>query len=790
MVASAGIKNINKFLDRVDEITNEPDLKDIRVTFDEFSHGKVNGLLTKQDFQRAAYHFGDMVLRLLSWVILAMAMSRCHGCLEAERLALLQIKASINHPNGTSLPGWKDDYTGNCCDWPGVVCHKATRFVVELQLINERQNKLGDWCLNVSLFRPFESLAYLRLDMNQLVICNDDEGVENQLSKLRNLEVLDLGENNLDSRVLLSINGLTSLRSLDLSFNRLNSSIHLKDMSTSGPLLLPPDPSKFPPAPPPELQVHHLHCHHHSGRDAGVAGEDGGWVVGGRRTSGRQGTERGWKLRWGADEGRGPVRETVGFGIAAEGVERGLDLRWHTAMASSVVEEEKDRSRTWAFEVVLDLTDTQLDNSILSSLHGLSSLRCLNLSVNNLGGSFHMRDSIGGFGKLSLSLRNLEELHLDNNQLDNSILSSLHGFSSLKSLYLDENNLKGSSHAQDSTGGFRNLSLNLRNLEELGLSYNQLDNSILSSLHGFSSLKGLYLADNNLKGSSDMQDSTGGFRNLSMSMRNLEELSLSYNQLDNSILSSLDGFSSLKGLYVADNNLKWSSHMQVYTLTFEELQWADTFQNIVVEELIQSVTKSIPVAYLEYIISDIDLSCNNFSGHIPPEIGKLFHLKSLNLSHNSLSGTIPITFANLTGIESLDLSYNKLRGNIPSQLTKLDSLEAFNVSFNDLSGPIPEGPHFETFDGMSYVGNQLLCGKPVSRNCTDPESAPVTPRTTKETEFMDMDTFYVSFATAYITMLLAVFLILCINPYWRPALFHLVEVSLRHCYYFVVDNLS
>ncbi|KAK3010922.1 hypothetical protein RJ639_011028, partial [Escallonia herrerae] len=187
-----------------------------------------------------------MVLRLLSWVILAMAMSRCHGCLEGERLALLHIKASINHPNGTSLPGWKDDYTGNCCDWPGVVCHKATRFVVELQLINERQNKLGDWCLNVSLFRPFESLAYLRLDMNQLVICNDDEeiltmsstsfffsvvGVENQLSKLRNLEVLDLGENNLDSRVLLSINGLTSLRSLDLSFNRLNSSIHLKDMS-------------------------------------------------------------------------------------------------------------------------------------------------------------------------------------------------------------------------------------------------------------------------------------------------------------------------------------------------------------------------------------------------------------------------------------------------------------------------------------------------------------------------------------------------------------------------------
>ncbi|KAK3002216.1 hypothetical protein RJ639_021217 [Escallonia herrerae] len=69
MVASADMKNINKFLDRVDEITNE-----LGLTFEEFnnfaelrkrllplsmalfSHGKVDGQLTKQDFQRAAYH--------------------------------------------------------------------------------------------------------------------------------------------------------------------------------------------------------------------------------------------------------------------------------------------------------------------------------------------------------------------------------------------------------------------------------------------------------------------------------------------------------------------------------------------------------------------------------------------------------------------------------------------------------------------------------------------------------------------------------------------------------------
>ncbi|KAM0939088.1 putative calcium uptake protein/3 [Dioscorea sansibarensis] len=72
MVASADINHINKFLDRVDELDQYPDIKSMRVTLEEFkafaelrrrlkpltlaifSYGKINGLLTKQDFQRAA----------------------------------------------------------------------------------------------------------------------------------------------------------------------------------------------------------------------------------------------------------------------------------------------------------------------------------------------------------------------------------------------------------------------------------------------------------------------------------------------------------------------------------------------------------------------------------------------------------------------------------------------------------------------------------------------------------------------------------------------------------------
>ncbi|KAL4564055.1 hypothetical protein LXL04_028105 [Taraxacum kok-saghyz] len=80
MVASADMSHINKFLDRADQLNEEPNLKNIRITFDDFkkfaelrkqlkplslaifSYGKVNGLLTKKDFQRATEQVCGIVL--------------------------------------------------------------------------------------------------------------------------------------------------------------------------------------------------------------------------------------------------------------------------------------------------------------------------------------------------------------------------------------------------------------------------------------------------------------------------------------------------------------------------------------------------------------------------------------------------------------------------------------------------------------------------------------------------------------------------------------------------------
>ncbi|XP_057849679.1 calcium uptake protein, mitochondrial [Cryptomeria japonica] len=74
MVAAADMKRINQYLDRVDDMSNDPALNNIRITRDEYwsfvklrrklrplalamyTYGKVYGSLTKADFQRAAEH--------------------------------------------------------------------------------------------------------------------------------------------------------------------------------------------------------------------------------------------------------------------------------------------------------------------------------------------------------------------------------------------------------------------------------------------------------------------------------------------------------------------------------------------------------------------------------------------------------------------------------------------------------------------------------------------------------------------------------------------------------------
>uniref|UniRef100_A0A6N2LPR3 Uncharacterized protein n=1 Tax=Salix viminalis TaxID=40686 RepID=A0A6N2LPR3_SALVM len=172
-----------------------------------------------------------------------------------------------------------------------------------------------------------------------------------------------------------------------------------------------------------------------------------------------------------------------------------------------------------------------------------------------------------------------------------------------------------------------------------------------------------------------------------------------------------------------------------------------------------------------YEIVGLDLSHNDLTGEIPLEIGNLSKFKVLNLSHNSCIESIPPTFS-----KELESFTQQLEGEIPPQLTELYSLAFFSVAHNNLSGKTPES---------CYKDNPFLCGQSLPKAC-GPDMPPSTTPTSTNIEdnggFMDMEIFYVSFGVAYIMVLLVIGVVLYINPYWRRAWFHFIELSITNCY--------
>ncbi|XP_057501085.1 cuscuta receptor 1-like [Actinidia eriantha] len=314
---------------------------------------------------------------------------------------------------------------------------------------------------------------------------------------------------------------------------------------------------------------------------------------------------------------------------------------------------------------ILNLSGSHFNNSILLNLGGLTSLKTLRLSDNQLYGKVHIDQfrnltnlqeldmgynridgfiTHSGFERLSSVLAKLEVLTLDDNSLDNSILPFLGGLSSLKTLSLSFNHLNGSIN----TGGFERLSSVLAKLEVLTLDGNVLDNSILPFLGGLSSLKTLSLRFNFLNGSIN----TGEFHNMS----SLEELDLSYNFINN--IKGSDGLKHLKALHLdyssIDNNFLYNV----------------------------GVMSSLRV---------LSLRNSGLNGSLPEQGWcELSNLQELDLSDNNLKGMIPSCLGNLTSIQLLDISNNQLSGNLAlSPLSHLTTLEELYLFKNSFEIPIP-----------------------------------------------------------------------------------------------------
>ncbi|KAF8036710.1 hypothetical protein BT93_C2427 [Corymbia citriodora subsp. variegata] len=471
-----------------------------------------------------------------------------------------------------------------------------------------------------------------------------------------------------------------------------------------------------------------------------------------------------------------------------------LNVEYNNLQGEIVISEET---------VNLNLLDLRLGHNMftgnLSFLSSLVSLWVLDISNNSF---------IGKLPRLIANMSLLVALDLSKNQLDGLIPQELFDLYSLEYLDLSDNNLSGSlassfispelSHIQlygnKLNGSIMHVLSNSSHLVTLDLSENEFSGTIPYWLGNLSQLSILSLSGNSFDGT---------FPEQLCSLKGLSMIDLSDNNLFGPLPSCLGpmNFSSSRYTnkvtskpYVADGGLAWSPWPYYYKRPKE-----DAFQ---VPHIVGFTTKRRFDSYEGYALLAMvgfDFSCYQFSGEIPPEIAILQDMLVLNLSYNKLTGRIPMPLSNLTKIESIDLSYNNLIGSIPEELTQLNSLEVFNVSYNNLSGAIPNKNQFGAFDESSYYGNHLLCGLPLSNDCSTTikvnSSATKSCTKAKEDGFIDRETFYISFGVSYTTVLLVIPVVLFINPQWRQGWFHYVELVITTCrslfmtcYYFVQDN--
>ena len=114
-----------------------------------------------------------------------------------------------------------------------------------------------------------------------------------------------------------------------------------------------------------------------------------------------------------------------------------------------------------------------------------------------------------------------------------------------------------------------------------------------------------------------------------------------------------------------------------------------------------------------YSVEDTDslnLSGNQLTGSIPPEIGNLTNLTNLDLHNNQLTGSIPPEIGNLTNLTSLELARNQLTGSIPSEIGNMTNLFSLYLDNNQLTGEIPESICDLDIDwNYSSIYNNQLC---------------------------------------------------------------------------------
>ncbi|XP_058075935.1 receptor-like protein EIX2 [Magnolia sinica] len=374
----------------------------------------------------------------------------------------------------------------------------------------------------------------------------------------------------------------------------------------------------------------------------------------------------------------------------------------------------------------------EISGTIPSFIEGMNSFTVLDLSLNNIGGS------------IPLSLGNcvsLEALDLSKNRLSGEIPRSLGLLSQLRTMHLSNNTLSGK------------IPLSLKkcaSLETLDLRDNNFSGYIPTWIgESFPALRILSFRSNMFSGNIPPQLSK---------LTSLQVLDVGQNCLSGLIPQSFENLIAMKNEQKTNRLLSYGNSRLYYN------------ENMLVsmKGQMREYTRTIS------LVTCMDFSSNNLSGEIPQGLTSLLGLRVLNLSGNQLTGKIPDKIGKLALLESLDFSKNQLSSSIPLSMSNLTFLSHLNLSYNNLSGRIPTGNQLQTLEDPSiYIGNNKLCGPPLTEKCGSDETSqgpmPVSGDVEKDEEENEIRWFYSALGPGFAVGFWAFCGILMLKKSWRTA---------------------
>nr|XP_048333675.1 receptor-like protein EIX2 [Ziziphus jujuba var. spinosa] len=378
----------------------------------------------------------------------------------------------------------------------------------------------------------------------------------------------------------------------------------------------------------------------------------------------------------------------------------------------------------------IDLSRNSFEGGLPKYFGNLCNLKVLLLNYNKFNGTV---DDL--LGNLSGCAKNsLEILGLNGNQLRGSI-PDMETFSSLRELYLAENQLEGPFpfsltqirklvvlHLYQNllTGSLPDLS-KLSFLRELRVGNNKLNGSLPKSIGQLSNLVILDVSSNNFTGIVS--------NSLLQKLFKLQALDLSSNSLtlnfkSNGILPRALSMLKLNSLKMGPRFPSWLRTK----LNLSYLDISDAGISDVIPDWFYPMTSKLEYLNLSFNhingtlqnfpapLSTIDLSSNLFQGTIPVSLS---NAEFINLSHNKFT-RFSSFFCNLTNdITFLDISHNMLTGRFPDCLMDWSDLIILNLESNNLSGILPSFLSSLYIIRTLRLSNNRFSGMiPLLQNCT------------------------------------------------------------------------